>query len=107
MFSRDLPKYPSVYTIDFGLSDLDNTTTGYVQTVGVSEIFLHPNYTYTFELNDWSIALLKLSKPVVISDYVKTVCVPTANMTSFLTPGTLTTITGWGQTEKGKEIRLA
>ncbi|XP_072043272.1 ovochymase-2-like [Amphiura filiformis] len=99
-FCIDLPQYPSTYSVVFGLHNLDNTTTGNEQVVGVSEIFMHPNYTYND--NDWNIALLRLSKPVVISDYVRTVCVPTADMESSLLPGILATISGWGQTDNSE-----
>ena len=70
----------------------------------VAEIFMHPNYTF-FE-NDWNIALLKLSKPAIMSDYVRTVCVPGADMASEFAAGTLTTITGWGFTETGKNLNF-
>ena len=63
---------------------------------------MHPNFT-VFE-NDWNIALLKLSKPAIMSDYVRTVCVPGADMASDFPPGTLTTITGWGERENGKSL---
>ena len=98
----DLPKYPSIYNIAFGLHDLDDTDTGKEQFVGVSEVFMHPNYTYLD--NDWNIALLKLSKPAIMSDYVRTVCVPGADMADEFPPGTLTTITGWGEKQNGKRL---
>ena len=65
---------------------------------------MHPNFTHY--QRDWNIALLKLAEPVTITDYVRTVCVPTADMDSEFSAGTLTTITGWGQTRQGKTFFL-
>ena len=65
---------------------------------------MHPNFTNG--QNDWNVALLKLATPVQITDYVKTVCVPTQDMESMFPAGTMSTITGWGQTDEGNIARL-
>ena len=40
-----------------------------------------------------------------MSDYVRTVCVPGADMVDEFPTGTLTTITGWGEKQNGKSTQ--
>merc|ERR1712168_1512073 len=62
-------------------------------TVGMSKIFVHEDYDTATLDND--IALIKLSSPVSMSDYVNSICLPTA-----ATPaGTECVVTGWGDQE--------
>ena len=66
---------------------------------------MHPNYEYGIsEWSDWNLALLRLSEPVNVTDYVKPVCVPTADMEQEFRAGTLSTIIGWGATDEGKQL---
>ncbi|XP_038068326.1 uncharacterized protein LOC119737788 [Patiria miniata] len=74
-----------------------------VQIVGVSEVYMHPNYTtWGATTTDWDIVVMKLKKAVTLDDYVSPVCLPTADMgENIFTPGMNATITGWGTTEQG------
>ncbi|XP_072028166.1 uncharacterized protein [Amphiura filiformis] len=89
----------SVYLIRMGILDLlkvhDNE-----QRVSVSAVYIHPNYTKPG--NDWDIALLKLSSPFTITDYVRTICVPPSDMDDLYETGRNHTITGWGHTTEGE-----
>ncbi|XP_003707051.3 uncharacterized protein LOC100882162 isoform X1 [Megachile rotundata] len=63
----------------------------YEQVLRVDHISLHPDYIDNGFIND--IAMLRLEKPVIFSDYVRPVCLPQAEPKS----GTMCTVTGWGQ----------
>ncbi|XP_044037531.1 serine protease 27-like [Siniperca chuatsi] len=58
----------------------------------LSQIIRHPNYADT-SIND-DIALLKLSSPVVFTDYIKPVCLSAGG--SVYNAGTTCWVTGWG-----------
>lgn len=61
------------------------------QLLILDEISLHPEYIDNGFIND--VALLRLEKPVTFSDYVRPVCLPSAEPKS----GASCTVTGWGQ----------
>lgn len=67
----------------------------YEQDIGVSGIFIHPNYSGKSSLA-WNIALLKLSSDVQFpfNDRINVVCLPIAN--SWPTDGIYSVIVGWG-----------
>ena len=61
----------------------------------MSSVYLHPEYNAEEEeMNNFDIALLKLTMPVTITDYVRTACVPTPDMMFEI--GTMCAATGWG-----------
>ncbi|KAF2886976.1 hypothetical protein ILUMI_19197, partial [Ignelater luminosus] len=64
-----------------------------VQDLGISEITPHPLYKkteYLFSIND--IALVRLNKSVMISDYVRAICLPSLNVPKLTVNDTLVTI---------------
>ncbi|XP_078039351.1 uncharacterized protein LOC144471309 isoform X2 [Augochlora pura] len=63
----------------------------YEQVLRLDYISLHPEYIDNGFIND--IAMLRLEKPVIFSDYVRPICLPEAEPKS----GTMCTVTGWGQ----------
>ncbi|XP_031830880.2 uncharacterized protein LOC116426286 [Nomia melanderi] len=63
----------------------------YEQVLRLDYISLHPEYIDNGFIND--IAMLRLEKPVIFSDYVRPVCLPETEPKS----GTMCTVTGWGQ----------
>ena len=68
--------------------------------VGISRIIVHENYDRTTHVND--IAVLKLSKPVDITDTtnsIRAVCLPSKDETFEKHNAT---VGGWGATEYGK-----
>lgn len=64
---------------------------------GAEMIYNHPYYDGRTYDND--IALVKLLTPVVMNDYISTICLPSRH--SIIHPNTLTWITGWGNTGDG------
>ncbi|GFY40656.1 prostasin [Trichonephila inaurata madagascariensis] len=61
----------------------------------VVEIFLHPEYEDKGFIND--IALLRMDKPVLFSDYLRPVCLPTAQEDAGLWHGHHCSVVGWGK----------
>ncbi|XP_030649802.1 prostasin-like, partial [Chanos chanos] len=61
-------------------------------TLEISQLVLHENYDQYTKDND--IALLRLSRPVTFTDYVRPVCLAASN--SSIKTGTNTWVTGWG-----------
>ncbi|KAM5248411.1 prothrombin [Ctenodactylus gundi] len=62
----------------------------------LDKIYIHPKYNWRENL-DRDIALLKLKKPVVFSDYIVPVCLPDKQtMTSLFKVGYKGRVTGWG-----------
>ncbi|XP_055952940.1 uncharacterized protein LOC129988691 [Argiope bruennichi] len=61
----------------------------------VAQIFLHPNYEDKGFIND--IALLRLDRPVLFSDYLRPVCLPTAEEDPGLWHGRQCSVVGWGK----------
>nr|AAK15274.1 sea star regeneration-associated protease SRAP [Luidia foliolata] len=80
------------YTAVVGAHDRDSVDSTQT-TVGLGKVFVHESYDTSTLDND--IALIKLSSPVSMSNYVNSVCLPTA-----ATPtGTECVVTGWGDQE--------
>lgn len=63
----------------------------------ISLIIRHPDYDY--RTNDNDIALIRLSSPVTFTNYIRPICLPTAN--SSFSSGTKTWVTGWGNIRVG------
>ncbi|XP_076639718.1 uncharacterized protein LOC143351751 [Colletes latitarsis] len=63
----------------------------YEQVLRLDHISLHPEYIDNGFIND--IAMLRLEKPAIFSDYVRPICLPETEPKS----GTMCTVTGWGQ----------
>ncbi|KAL6476707.1 hypothetical protein MHYP_G00152060 [Metynnis hypsauchen] len=63
----------------------------------VSQLIIHPNYSSS--TNDNDIALLRLNSSVNFTNYITPVCLAAAGSTFF--NGTLTWVTGWGNTATG------
>ncbi|GFU81962.1 atrial natriuretic peptide-converting enzyme [Trichonephila clavipes] len=61
----------------------------------VIQIFLHPEYEDKGFIND--IALLRMDKPVLFSDYLRPVCLPTAQEDAGLWHGRHCSVVGWGK----------
>ncbi|XP_073670118.1 polyserase-2-like [Paramisgurnus dabryanus] len=66
----------------------------------VSQIIKHPNYDSN--TNDNDITLLHLSSPVVFTDYIKPVCLPSNDSTFY--NGTSSWVTGWGNIGYGVSL---
>ena len=88
--------FANIYLL--GTNNIEETT-GYQQYAEVEKIYVHPNYAKA--KHDWDLALIKLTHPVVITDYVRTVCIPDVGMDPLFDAGTVGTVTGWGATYEG------
>lgn len=69
---------------------------GTERDIRVSRYIPHPKFDYRLVVND--IALLKLSKPVRISNSTGYACIPKRGKKYKVKPGTLCTTLGWGKT---------
>ena len=63
------------------------------------EIFVHPNYERT--QTDSDIALVKLRRPMNLTDHVTTACLPNRTMANVFQPGRAVTLAGWGTLFQG------
>ncbi|KAG8034983.1 hypothetical protein G9C98_005405 [Cotesia typhae] len=74
-----------------GATRRGNFPSPHEQILTLDFINLHPEYIDSGFIND--VALLRLERPVIFSDYVRPVCLPDSEPKS----GTTCTVTGWGQ----------
>lgn len=67
---------PHYHTIQLGSNKLYDPNPSYVQIKHVSSIILHENYSDSSAHHYNDIAVIRLTTPVEISDYVNTMCLP-------------------------------
>ncbi|KAL7850297.1 hypothetical protein SRHO_G00196460 [Serrasalmus rhombeus] len=88
----------TVYLGDQSLSNQGSNTN--VVSRSVSKLIMHPDYSSSTHDND--ITLLKLSSSVTFTNYITPICLAAAGSTFF--NGTLTWVTGWGNTASGVSL---
>lgn len=89
---------PSTWEAYFGLHE-QRKIGSHVVKKNLKQVIPHPNYNaYTFD-ND--IALMELDSPLTYSDYIRPICLPSAQH-EFMT-GSTVWISGWGATREGGE----
>ncbi len=81
-----------------GLHERQKTNTGRTQNILVSRIFRHEQYSTVSQSND--IAILRLSQPVQLNDYVNLICLPGPDPQE----SAAATVAGWGTTYKGSPL---
>ncbi|KAG9262334.1 coagulation factor VII-like [Astyanax mexicanus] len=82
-----------------GEHDID-VNEGSEQTIEVEEIIMHPSYVP--ETADSDIALLRLRRPIVYSNYVAPVCIPRKKLAEReLWAIHMHTVSGWGRRSEG------
>ena len=81
-----------------GLHERQNKNTGRTQTLTVSRIFMHEQYNTVTQSND--IAILRLSQPVQLNDYVNLICLPGPDPQE----SSSVTVAGWGTTYKNSPL---
>lgn len=84
---------PSSIYVFLKVYNLSNPAPGY-SVIGVSDIYVHPQYNYL--TTDYDIALIELSVPI---STVTPVYLPTQNDTSLVSNGSMHTTMGWGTTD--------
>ncbi|KAM8877829.1 uncharacterized protein ACB058_003518 [Synchiropus picturatus] len=87
------------WKVILGIHSLKSKNRG-IQKRRIAEIILHPNYSSSTSDND--IALVKLSKQVRRSKFVKPVCLAASQ--SEVPAGTMSWVTGWGSTAEGEPL---
>lgn len=83
-----------------GLQTLASVNSNSVSSA-VSNIIKHPSYNSETKNNN-DITLLQLASPVSFTDYIRPVCLAASDSTFF--NGTLTWVTGWGNTASGVSL---
>lgn len=73
-----------------------------VQEFGVEESIVHPDYDPSSKDKHNDIALLRLSRPVVLNEYIQPVCLPLSKVRSVINTNELLVVSGWGRTLEGK-----
>lgn len=96
---KEIVPDPEQYQVVVGLHERDDDS--YDQRYKVKTIIKHENYLHVLTRND--IALLKLTRAVVLSNDVDLVQMPSPNSRDPRT-GTLCTVTGWGATGSGHAL---
>ncbi|CAF0905030.1 unnamed protein product [Rotaria sordida] len=81
-----------------GLHERTNLNTGRTQNIGVSRIFTHEQYSTVNQAHD--IAILRLSQPVQLNEYVRLICLPGADPQESAT----VTVAGWGTVNKNSVL---
>jgi len=81
-----------------GLHERKNSNTGRTQNIGVSRIFKHEEYNTVTQTND--IAILRLSQPVKLNNYVDLICLPGPDPQE----STAVTVAGWGTIYKNSPL---
>ncbi|XP_022329689.2 elastase-1-like [Crassostrea virginica] len=92
----------SKYRLLMGEHDF-NTNGGTEQTVTISSILMHPQYSESSGGFPNDIAILRLSSSASLDAYVKVAALPTSTSTSFYN-GRNCYITGWGRLSGGGNI---
>uniref|UniRef100_A0AAR2J459 Peptidase S1 domain-containing protein n=1 Tax=Pygocentrus nattereri TaxID=42514 RepID=A0AAR2J459_PYGNA len=91
----------SQVTVYLGDQSLSNQTSNpNVVSRSVSQLIIHPNYSSS--THDSDLALLKLSSSVTFTNYITPICLAAAGSKFF--NGTLTWVTGWGNTADGVSL---
>ncbi|CAJ0950737.1 unnamed protein product [Ranitomeya imitator] len=85
---------PSQYSVQLGAHRLDAPNSNAVE-VGVNNLILHPQFSAPGGSGD--IALIRLSRSVSYTRYVRPVCLPSASMV--FPAGASCYVTGWGRTQ--------
>ncbi len=81
-----------------GLHERQKINTGRTQNIGVSRIFIHEQYSTVTQSND--IAILRLSQPIQLNNYVNLICLPGPDPQE----STAVTVAGWGTTYKNSPL---
>ena len=81
-----------------GLHERQNANTGRTQTIEVSHIFKHEQYDTVTQAHD--IAILRLSRPVQLNNYVSLICLPGPDPQET----TSVTVAGWGTVYKNSPL---
>ncbi|XP_056221498.1 transmembrane protease serine 9-like [Seriola aureovittata] len=89
----------SGWQVSLGRQNLQGTNPNEVSRT-VARIILHPNYDSDSSDND--IALLRLSSPVMFTDYIRPVCLAASD--SVFNNGTDSWVTGWGAVNEGVSL---
>ncbi|EDW81362.1 uncharacterized protein Dwil_GK12018 [Drosophila willistoni] len=69
-----------------------------ITEVGVEQAIPHPQYDDKSKNRHHDIALLRLSEPVVLNEYVQPVCLPLASTRQAISTGDPLVVSGWGRT---------
>lgn len=73
------------------------------QDIPVSKIIVHEGYEKKIRNQANDIALLRLSRKAIYSDFVKPICLPAADtLRTKIYDGEKLTVAGWGKTETSK-----
>ncbi|XP_062597771.1 elastase-1-like [Saccostrea cucullata] len=80
-----------------------SVTAGTEQTITLSNILMHPQYSDSAGGFPHDIAILRLSSPAKLNEFVKVATLPTSTSTSFYN-GRTCYITGWGRLSGGGSL---
>ncbi|ALC47976.1 CG11313 [Drosophila busckii] len=68
-----------------------------IQEFNIEQVIAHPEYDPSSNNKHHDIALIRLSAPVVLNEYIQPVCLPLASTRSAISPVEVFTVSGWGR----------
>nr|WBB44917.1 mannose-binding lectin-associated serine protease precursor [Chrysogorgia stellata] len=94
---------PRRFKVVLGLHNTSRENETQVKEIGVGQIFEHRSFDpNTFEAD---LALLRLTEPAIIHDFVKPICLPDTDSSSeVIKPGARGVVAGWGRTSSTKQF---
>jgi len=93
-----LMKWPSRWTVKLGVFNQKKSDEPGEQIHKVSEIHIHPQFKMPEDgAPEYDVALLKLEKPVVLSEHITPVCLPTTADEKLPPVGSTAFLIGWGK----------
>lgn len=100
--ARQKTFHPSQFLVKLGEFDVQQWDVGETDFYRVAAMKIHQRFVYRGFYND--IALFKLERDVVYSDYVQPICLPTPSQRSLTFAGQSAVVAGWGRTSHGRSI---
>ena len=87
----------SYYTIRAGSTNINHTyqdNNAHVQVIQVETSYIHPRYLAEKRINNFDIAMLRLSRPLILSGFAMPACLPEEGMS--FRPGDECYLASWG-----------
>src|SRR5262249_17375545 len=90
---------PSQIRVTLGAYVLNSDPANFAsETIGVSDIKVHPQFRFTPQADRFDVAVLKLERPIMFKSHIRPICLPRKGE---VFEGAMSYVAGWGATEPG------